>query len=997
MVQPKSGRRLRWYHLYFLLAVFDLLTVGISLYLNHRSLEIYVESVEVNQVWANRLNHFANLAHLAEEANAPGNEVFESGEIDACAKDFERAHAVFQEELVHCRAVIRQEMDVETSALLGAHIEFLDERMQGQAREARAVFAELSQGNREAAGRHMAAMDRLSHGMTDRLLELTADIHGIQGEIFAEQKLEAQIMGDLEILILGMIGLMVLGVAYYGQKINRNVRRQQDALLEMRAALKAYPDRVFLFDLGDYQVRYASQEADEVVVGSTQLFERLPEIAEAELRDRLSELSASGNPHLVYRTEATGPSGDPRFVEVRLNLVGDGTKAKSCLAMVRDVTALAKSELELSLHKRAIDEHAIVAVTDRDGRFVHVNDKFCDISKYSREELLGHDHRMLHSGHHEEDFLRDLYDTIYAGGVWTGEIKSRANDGSFFWADTTRVPHLLENGELEGFIALRHDITDLKSAQDVIHSSEARLTMALAAAQEGLWDWGIESGESYLSDHWFGMLGYGPDELPVSLQTFENLVHPADLAMVRKHFQGAIEGDTDRFECEIRMRTKTGSWKWILDIGEVIERNEAGQGTRLVGVHIDIDGTKQVQKELEDARERAETASQAKSEFLANMSHEIRTPMTAILGFADLLSDEGVDPEMRKEYVATMKRNGEHLMAIINDILDLSKIEAGKMALEGIKTSVFDVLDEAVDITKIAAQGKRIPLRVEYATPLPEFILSDPVRLRQVLVNLISNAIKFTESGGVTVSVAYERTNASPLVCFTVCDTGLGMTREQIDGLFEAFAQVDTSLSRMRGGTGLGLKISQKLAMLLGGEIEVQSQPGLGSTFMVSIKAVEVEGARLLHRPELVVEEQEQPIPQKPTRSRLPLEACRILLAEDGRDNQLLISHVLRKAGAEVKIAENGRVAVDAVSDAENCGEPFDLILMDMQMPEMDGYTATETLRASGSELPIVAITAHAMTEDRERCLASGCSEYATKPIDKNGLIDLCRRMSDWS
>ncbi len=997
MDQAKGGRRLRWYHLYFLLAVFDLLTVGVSLYLNHRSLAVYVDSVELNQVWADRLNHFANLANLAEEVNAPGNEVFASGDFVKNSADFERAQQVFTKELAHCRGVIQRKMDAETSVQLGAHIDFLDVQMQEQAREARLVFAEFAKGDREAAGRHMAAMDRISHRMSDRLLELTADIHRIQAENFSEQKVEAQIMRDLEILILGMICLMVLGVAYYGQKISRNVRRQQDALLEIRSALDAYPDQVLLFDLRDDRVRYVNHGLAETLSPDASIFTALSPVPEDELRDRIDDLRDSDQSHVIYRTEVPDLSGDSRTVEIRLHQVGDDTRLDSCLAMVRDITALTESERALALHKLAIDEHAIVAITDRDGLFEHVNDKFCAISKYSRDELIGEDHRILHSGHHEEEFLRDLYDCIYAGGVWTGEIKSRAKDGSFFWADTTLVPCLRENGELQSFIALRHDITDLKSAQEAIRSSEARLSMALAAAQEGLWDWGIESGESYISDHWFGMLGYEPDELPAAMQTFENLVHPADLAAVRKAIQAAIEGKTDRFECEIRMRTKSGAWKWVLDIGEVIERSEDGRGTRIVGVHIDIDGTKQVQRELEEARQRAETASQAKSEFLANMSHEIRTPMTAILGFADLICDESSDAEMRREYVETMRRNGEHLMAIINDILDLSRIEAGKMALEGIKTSVFDVLDEAIGITRIAAQEKQLPLRVEYATPLPELILSDPVRLRQILVNLISNSVKFTQAGGVTVSVAYESTNAVPMIRFTVCDTGIGMTRDQIDGLFEAFGQVDTSLARKQGGTGLGLKISRKLAFLLGGEVEVQSQPGLGTTFTVSIKAIDAEGSRMLHRPELAVQDRGQAAPAKVTHSRLPLEACRILLAEDGRDNQLLISHVLRKAGAEVKIAGNGQVAVDAVEAAESAGQPFDLILMDMQMPEMDGYAATEYLREAGSRLPIVALTAHAMTEDRERCLASGCSEYATKPIDKLSLVELCRRMSDWA
>ena len=394
-------------------------------------------------------------------------------------------------------------------------------------------------------------------------------------------------------------------------------------------------------------------------------------------------------------------------------------------------------------------------------------------------------------------------------------------------------------------------------------------------------------------------------------------------------------------------------------------------------------------KTLEEFNHVAESATRAKSEFLANMSHEIRTPMTAILGYADLLLDEeGIEngsPSTGDRIVETIKRNGEHLLGLINDILDLSKVEAGKMQIEPVRCSPCELVADVVSLMRVRATAKHLKLESDLTPPLPETILTDPLRLRQVLVNLVGNAIKFTDQGEVRIAVRLTEDSGQPRLRFDVTDTGIGMDEEQIGRLFQAFSQVDNSSERKFGGTGLGLCISKRITEAMGGKIEVHSTPGKGSTFSVTIDPGPLDGIRMIENtheallgcPPVVATE----IP-----SKIELHG-RVLLAEDGPDNQRLIAFLLKKAGAEVKVAENGQIAYDEALAAITQGTPFGVILMDMQMPVMDGYTATQQLREQGYTGPIVALTANAMAEDCQKCLDAGCDDYATKPIDRQKLL----------
>lgn len=393
------------------------------------------------------------------------------------------------------------------------------------------------------------------------------------------------------------------------------------------------------------------------------------------------------------------------------------------------------------------------------------------------------------------------------------------------------------------------------------------------------------------------------------------------------------------------------------------------------------------------AHDEAVRASQAKSSFLANMSHEIRTPMTAILGYADLMG-RGIESNTKlgQEAITAIRSNANHLLAIINDILDMSKIEAGKMQTERIWMRPVQLIEEVASHMSTRAEEKNLSLRVVYNTPVPEQIKSDPTRVKQILLNLVSNAVKFTEQGSIEIHVTHQANQQA--LGFKVIDSGIGMTPEQlaITRQFDAFRQADNSTTRRFGGTGLGLRISHALTSMLGQPLQIESTQDKGSVFGFLIDTDDLSGIPVLPADQIV--ETAKGTNTSTASSISPssakvLSGRKILLAEDGIDNQRLLRYLLSQAGAVVTVVGNGQAAIDAV-EACPADAPFTAVLMDMQMPICDGYEATKRLRERGCSLPIIALTANAMDGDSDECLLAGCDDYLSKPIDQTALIKSC-------
>ncbi|MDR1494071.1 MAG: response regulator [Planctomycetaceae bacterium] len=384
---------------------------------------------------------------------------------------------------------------------------------------------------------------------------------------------------------------------------------------------------------------------------------------------------------------------------------------------------------------------------------------------------------------------------------------------------------------------------------------------------------------------------------------------------------------------------------------------------------------------LHRAKLDAEDANETKTLFLANMSHEIRTPMSAILGFSDLMYHKELAEEDRDHYIEIIRNNARLLLNIINDLLDMTKIESGKIQLEAIPVSPCQVCEDVISLMRVRANEKNIGMESVYLFPIPDFIITDLARLRQILINLVGNAVKFTLNGKVTVEVKFRDCNGLYYLDYTVRDTGIGMSEEQMDQLFEPFMQADSSINRNFGGTGLGLVISQKFAALLGGKIEVTSAPDAGSEFTLTIPVVPAQNFHWLKELEDFspnVRQKEDAF-QKETPKRL---GKRVLLAEDGIDNQRLFAVLLQKMEVDWELAENGRQAVEMALQSQESGKKFDLILMDMQMPLMDGYAAIKMLREKRWSGKIVALTAYAMKNDLQRCVEAGADAYICKPVN---------------
>jgi signal transduction histidine kinase len=393
---------------------------------------------------------------------------------------------------------------------------------------------------------------------------------------------------------------------------------------------------------------------------------------------------------------------------------------------------------------------------------------------------------------------------------------------------------------------------------------------------------------------------------------------------------------------------------------------------------------KRIEGELQAAKESALAASSAKSAFLARMSHEIRNPLTAIVNYAEILLEPDFDAGERRAALETIRRNGLHLLEVVNDVLDISKIESRAFDVERVECSPREVVSEVVEMFHVRAKAKGLNLAVDWRPEVPDRILSDPLRFKQILVNLISNAVKFTEHG--EVRILAELLPASPIreptLQVAVADTGIGISPAQRQRLFQAYQQTESSIARQFGGTGLGLAISRELARKLGGDISVESTPGVGSTFIVRIAARPVKNKAASAAAGTGSGE---------SRQKSDLHG-KLLLADDGPDNRRLISTLLRKAGATVDIVENGQQAVERALESLQSGQPYDVILMDMVMPEKDGFAATRELREAGYTRPIVALTANSGSGARQECLSAGCDAFASKPIDRETLIAVVRQ-----
>lgn len=514
--------------------------------------------------------------------------------------------------------------------------------------------------------------------------------------------------------------------------------------------------------------------------------------------------------------------------------------------------------------------------------------------------------------------------------------------------------------------------------KDLVNSEE-RFNLAMQASADVICDWNAIDDEFYLSPSLFSMLGIRFDpKRKYDAEFMRNIAHPLDAKIFFEKYSRWLESGNDFLAIEARLKHKDGHKIWALLRSKVVERTTVGKPKRIVSVLTDISEFKKVQANLEKSRRTADVANQAKSEFLARMSHEIRTPINAIQGLSHLLLDTELN-KLQEDYLHDINNAASSLLGIINDILDFSKIEAGKLNLDHHEINLSSLVNKTIKWLSVSAEQKQLPVRLNIDHEIPQWLMGDSTRINQILVNLLGNAIKFTDTGEIIVALNLQAIEGEiATVVISITDTGIGIDEKLARNLFDPFSQADGSSSRKYGGTGLGLAICHQLAHNMGGELTFSSTLGEGSAFTLQLPL------RIINAP---ATEKQLTATELPSQDTLP--ALHVLLVEDNLVNQKVAQGMLKKLNASVITADNGIEALNLlVQTATEGNQMFDLILMDIEMPELDGYSTTRQIR-SGSivpNLPIIAMTAHAMSGDREKCLAAGMDDYITKPIDLTAL-----------
>jgi len=632
----------------------------------------------------------------------------------------------------------------------------------------------------------------------------------------------------------------------------------------------------------------------------------------------------------------------------------------------------------------------IAWLKDRDSRFIAVNEPFGRACGVDPKDLVGKTDYDIWPRELAEKYRSDDMEVMRTGRRKRVEEPLADKQGKMVWIETIKTPIFDENGQVIGTTGIARDITQrrgfeqqLAQAKQAAEREAAKLSAMIAGMEEGVVFADAQNVIVEVNDYFCRFVGKRREQI------IGTRIEDCHTGQVLQRVLKQIERFRAEGDCgPLVIQRPIGRAEVVLRM-QPIYCDGAYDGVLLNVIDV---------TELVSARRAAEAASRAKSQFLASMSHEIRTPLTSILGFAELVEGSlgccRACPEHRdcpvrreaKENVETITRNGQHLMTLINDILDLSKIEAGKVELASRRCSVQQIVGYVASMMRLGAKKKGIDLSVSYDGPLPETILVDPDRLRQILVNLVGNAVKFTDQGGVEIHVQYvpDWRDQQAGVRISVLDTGPGMSRETVEKLGQPFTQADASVEGRYGGTGLGLAITKRLIELMGGQLSVDSEPGRGSTFTVTIPTGPVDGVRMIEQPTEVM--QADPCGFQDVQA-YDLSGMRILIAEDGPDNQRLLSAILKRSGAEPHVVASGR---DAIQKAMS--EPFDAILMDVQMPGMDGYKATRRLRRAGYTGPIIALTAYALSGDRAKCMRAGCDEYLSKPIDRASLLEILAR-----
>ena len=926
-------------------------------------------------------------------------------------------------------------------------------------------------------------------------------------------------------LITALLRLQLTWSEQTQDKLDAAVRDNQALLstLNMHAIVSVTDAHGVIIDVNDAFCRISGYQRDELI-GENHRISRSGIQSNEFWQEMWSNIS-QGTP---WRGEVCNRAKDGSLYWVDTFVApfknSDGVIEKY-IAIRTDISESKRAEEQLQAALRDSDAllstlnmHAIVSIADSSGRIIDVNQAYCRISGYTREEILDGSHRIVAAGIQSPDFLSNMWRTISSGTPWRGEVCNKNKAGTLYWVDTFIAPFKNAQGQIEKFISIRTDISASKKAASRLASQRSALANIIEGTNVGTWEWNVQTGEMRINERWAEQAGYEINELtPVTVQTWDGLTHPDDLIKAKALMQRHFKHDLPYYECETRIKHKDGHWIWVLtrgrlssmtdrgkpewisgtqmditerknadaeiqrsnqlllavrdqltkaaevaelgiwtwdlasnefsvnqrmfeiyavpaqkreeklpyefwlsmihpdDIAEIenrllaaikgsqsyapifriitpsndiryiqaaggVERDNDGRAMLMTGINRDITLQYRAEEALRQAKQAADDANQAKSAFLANMSHEIRTPMNAILGMLSLLRRTQLS-EQQEDYARKTEGAARSLLSLLNNILDISKVESGKMYLDIHPFRLSGLIDDLQVILGVNKLKPGLGFELIIDPALPENLIGDEMRLRQVLTNLGSNAIKFTEHGKVTLGLhSVDLDPQSVTILFSVKDTGIGIAPENHQRIFSGFTQAEASTTRRYGGTGLGISISHALVNMMGGELKLESALGHGSHFFFNLKL-----KRSIDEVTDTIEGIHDLLPSLP---QARLQGLQILLVEDNPNNQQVAVELLSGEGATIKVANNGLEAINAMASDAN---QFHVVLMDLQMPIMDGYTATQKIRhdLGRKTLPIIAMTANAMESDREACLKAGLNDHIGKPFDLHDLVEV--------
>ena len=676
-------------------------------------------------------------------------------------------------------------------------------------------------------------------------------------------------------------------------------------------------------------------------------------------------------------------SGKLKWIGQNIQLIYNEGYINEINGVSRDITDryIAQKELEFTSLRLSTIISSIQAgliVEDESGNIIFTNQQYCSLFSIQAlpEQMVGE--KSLESTDKGYLLFKDSehclarFNQILSKQEVVINEELELKDGRFLERDF--VPLFLHENYIGHFWLFR-DITSRKIADEIIRKSEERLQIALKGGNNGLWDWNYQTGELFLTSSAFEMLGYPPKSDKMHIDNWRKLYFTEDIAIADIKLQRHIQGETEYYETEQRLLTSNGNYKWVLVRGKIMEWDHEGNPLRITGVNTDIDHIKKMESELILAKAESERANLAKSRFLANMSHEIRTPMNGIIGLSKLLRKTKME-DSQSNYLDAIISSADNLLVIINDILDFSKITEGKLQLEKIDLRIDKLISRLIKSLDFTAKDKDIELKYYIDPKLNTILNGDPVRISQILVNLVGNALKFTSEGYVELDLTLKKRIANTnYVLFSVTDTGIGIDEDKQRLIFEIFSQEDESVSRKYGGTGLGLAISKQLIEMMGGTIKLKSSKGKGAKFYFTIPMI--DGSSDLLKDEI-----------KELNETIDLSDLKVLVAEDHKVNQFLIKAIFRNWNVEPDIAENGIVAIEMLKKNK-----YDIVFMDKQMPEMGGVEATKIIREQLKlDLPIIALTAAALKGSKEQALDSGMNDYITKPFEAGDLLNIIKK-----